>query len=99
MDKLCFEMPIVSQCLVSQCAYNVSNSCHARAITVGDGIRPGCDTFLKESRHTRKADQIAGIGACKISGCKFNEDFECQTDSVRVGMVQNQANCMTFSAR
>ncbi len=99
MDKLCFEMPIVSECKVSECAYNVSSNCHARAITIGDGIRPGCDTFLKGSRHTRKAGQVAGIGACKISGCKFNEDFECQTDSVRVGTVQNQANCMTFSAR
>lgn len=99
MDKLCFEIPIVSECKVSECAYNVSHNCHAYAITIGDGIRPGCDTFLKETRHTRKAEQTAGIGACKIVGCKFNDDFECQTDNVRVGMVKNQANCLTFSAR
>lgn len=99
MKKLTIEMPVITECMVSACAYNVSNNCHARAITVGDGVHPGCDTFLKGARHTRQAQQIAGIGACKIGGCKFNDDFECMADSVKVGMVKNEANCMTFTAR
>jgi len=100
MKTICIEMPLVSECMVSQCAYNVEQSCHAKAITVGDTSRhAACDTFMSESRHTREAKQTAGIGACKATACKFNDDFECSTDMIRVGMVKNEANCMTFAMR
>jgi hypothetical protein len=99
MKKMTFEIPVVSQCMATECAYNVGNNCHARAITIGDGLHPGCDTYFRESRHIRKDDQIAGIGACKIGSCKFNDDFECMADSIRVDKVQNQVSCMTFSSR
>ncbi len=99
MNKICLEMPPVTKCMASECAYNVDRNCHARAITIGDATRPGCDTFLKGSAHIRKAQQIAGIGACKTSSCKFNDDLECMADNVQVGMIQSEANCTTFSMR
>lgn len=99
MNKITVEMPLVSECMVTQCAYNVSNNCHARAITVGDSMHPGCDTFLPESHHTKESQRIAGIGACKASSCKFNDDLECVAESIRVGTVRNEANCITFMTR
>lgn len=99
MTRITIDMPMISECLAGSCAYNVSSRCHARAITVGDGTHPGCDTFLQGDRHTRQAQLIAGIGACKTTVCKYNDDLECMADSVKVGMVVNEANCMTFAAR
>ena len=96
MKKICIEMPIVAKCMVSECVYNASSSCHARAISIGDTLHPGCDTFLAGARHARSVNQIAGIGACKTTGCKFNNDLECMAESIQVGMVKNKANCMTF---
>ncbi len=99
MNKICLEMPLVTKCMVSTCSYNGSSQCHARAITVGDSVHPGCDTFVAGSNHTRQSDRIAGIGACKTATCKHNTDLECMAESVQVGLVKNEANCMTFSAR
>ena len=100
MKKIVLEMPLVSECMVSKCAYNVSNNCHARAITVGDtSEHAACDTFMPEAHHAREVRRIAGIGACKASACKFNEDFECMTDTIRVGLLKNEANCMTYAMR
>lgn len=99
MNKMILEIPLVSHCEVSDCTYNVGDNCHARAITVGNGIHPGCDTFFTQGNHIQHAEQIAGIGACKVAGCKFNSDFECMTTSIKVGRVKSQATCMTFTAR
>lgn len=99
MEKICIEMPVVSECAAIECAYNLNKACNARAITIGDGVNPGCDTFLQGSQHTKKSDQIAGIGACKTINCKFNEGLECITDNIHVGHIQNKVNCMTYSAR
>lgn len=99
MKKICLEMPIVTKCMVSGCAYNADSSCHARAITIGDPTHPGCDTFLAGSHHAKSINQIAGIGACKAIGCKFNDDLECMAESVQVGMVKNEAYCTTFALR
>jgi hypothetical protein len=99
MEKICIEMPIVSECAVSECAYNLNKACQARAITIGNGITPGCDTFLQGSQQAAEGGRTAGIGACKTAGCKFNEGLECMADSIRVGHVQNNVNCMTFAAR
>lgn len=96
MKKVVLEMPIITKCMAVECAYNADNNCHARAITVGDALNPGCDTFLQGTRHIREVKQVAGIGACKTAACKFNKDFECMTENVQVGMVKNKANCMTF---
>lgn len=96
MKTITLEMPVVTECMASVCAYNVNNNCHARAITIGDSLLPGCDTFMAGSRHAKSVNQIAGIGACKTVGCKFNNDLECMAEGIQVGMVKNKANCMTF---
>lgn len=99
MKRICLEMPVITKCGASECAYNVNSNCHARAITVGDSQHPGCDTFIMGSQHIAHAKQIAGIGACKTACCKHNEDLECMAEGIQVGLVNSQANCMTFAMR
>ena len=94
--KMTIDMPVVSGCAVSECAYNVDEQCHARAITIGDGVHPGCDTFLSASKHTHDDQRVAGVGACKVSGCSYNEDFECIADQITVGRSAGDINCLTF---
>ncbi|KUJ82464.1 DUF1540 domain-containing protein [Microbulbifer flavimaris] len=90
------DMPEVAQCAISQCAYNTDNNCHARAITIGHGDIPGCDTYFNNSKHTR-SNRSAGVGACKVSACDHNEDFECCADSINVGEQGGEVRCMTCS--
>jgi len=97
--KMTIDMPFVSGCTVSECAYNINDSCRAHAITVGDGVHPGCDTFLGAPRHARNSKQSAGVGACKVTGCMHNEDYECVADSIRVGLTADTVNCLTYMGR
>lgn len=96
MFKLTINMPDVSFCSASECAYNSENLCHARAITVGDGIVANCDTFCQASSHVTNIKSKAGVGACKVSSCQFNEDLECSTKSIRVGQKESGVECLTF---
>jgi len=97
--KITIEMPSVTSCSARECAYNADNSCHAKAITIGDGAHPGCDTFLGGcSSHTRSVT-MAGVGACKVTGCRHNDDFECMANNITVGFAGGDVNCMTFAAR
>lgn len=97
--RITVEMPVVAECVVAECAYNVNKGCHARAITIGDGTHPGCDTYMGSAGHTRRAQMTAGVGACKISGCKFNDDFECMADSINVGYQGTMVHCLTYFPR
>jgi len=90
------EMPEVAACDASDCAYNKDGGCHARAITVGDGVHPGCDTFFRSREHSRRTDG-AGVGACKVKTCKHNVDFECQAVEIEVGRRSDSVECLTFS--
>ncbi len=94
-------MPPVSSCAVTNCAYNKTSSCRARAITVGDGNNPGCDTFLGNAAgQTRESNRIAGVGACKVASCKFNDDLECGAESIDVGATDGiNIRCMTYVPR
>lgn len=98
MTTKTLEMPDVAACDAKECAYNKSGQCHARAITVGDGVHPGCDTFLQSDEHSRRPEG-AGVGACKVTGCKHNDDFECQAREIRVGRRQDKVECLTFNPR
>jgi hypothetical protein len=91
------KMPVVSECAIAECAYNSNKSCHAIAITIGDGNRPMCDTFFKSSRHG-ELNSIAGVGACKVFICRHNNSLECSMESIRVGSEQDHGKCMTFVA-
>ena len=96
MKTITLEMPIVQRYMASECIYNASSSCHARAITIGDSTHHDCDTYMAGSRHAKSVNQIAGIGACKTVGCRYNSYLECMAESIQVGVVKNKANCMTF---
>jgi len=97
--KVTNEMSPVRQCGVTNCAYNVTRSCHAKAITVGDSDNPGCDTFFEHKGHNRETLRIAGVGACKVASCKFNDDFECTAESINIGRAGIGANCLTYARR
>jgi hypothetical protein len=88
-------MPIVDNCSVSACAYNEEGGCHARAITVGDGRHPGCDTFFITEGDHPDADLVAGVGACKVTGCKYNRALECEAETIEVGYVNHGPRCQT----
>lgn len=98
MKTKLIEMPEVAACDATECAYNESGDCHARAITVGDSVHPDCDTFLRSQDHRHAAD-TAGVGACKVRACKHNEDFECQADAIRVGHRSSRVECLTYTQR
>lgn len=93
------EMPKVTACEVSQCAYNDNKDCHALAITIGDISKPKCDTFFQTSIHGGVKDTTAGVGACKISECNYNEELECSAANIKVGMKSGTAECLTFTKR
>lgn len=95
--RLDIELPKVVACEASMCAYNTGANCHARAITVGDGANPGCDTFLESNAHV-DADHPAGVGACKVTVCKHNRDFQCQAATIHVGLERGDALCESFTA-
>lgn len=97
--KITIDMPIVANCMVRECAYNVDESCYARAITIGDGLHPGCDTFFGASTHSRIHSARAGVGACKVMACQYNDDLECQAETIQVAGSGTDVRCMTYSAR
>lgn len=90
------DMPEVATCAVSQCAFNANSACHAKAITIGTGSDPDCDTFFGNAHHTH-SHRTAGVGACKMTDCKHNDDFECIADSIRVGTSDGSVNCLTYT--
>jgi hypothetical protein len=98
--SLRMEMPKVMECSVGNCAYNTMQTCHAMAITVGepDGD-PACDTYFVADRHGGVKDMTAGVGACKLAECKFNTDYECSASSIKVGMHEGQADCLTYELK
>jgi hypothetical protein len=100
MKQISIEMPLVGECSVNECVYNTDNCCHARAITVGNGVHPGCDTFMGPApSHSREKQRTAGVGACKVSACRHNDDYECMAEQITVGRASEDASCLTYSHR
>jgi hypothetical protein len=94
------EMPAVEGCSANDCAFNLDGDCHAKAVTVGDGIHPGCDTCFDSSRgRTADGSGIAGVGACKVAGCQHNPDLECMAQNIQVSAEGDAACCMTYAPR
>jgi hypothetical protein len=98
MKTLKMQMSLVKNCKISECAYNTNQLCHARAVTIGDGCHPCCDTFFQSGKHSNSS-HTAGVGACKVSICKHNQDWECQADSIEVKQGECPATCATFCKR
>lgn len=96
--KMTIDMPLVDTCTVSECGYNHDDKCHARAITIGDGMHPGCDTSFLGAPTRTHAETQAGVGACKVIGCAFNNDLECSADKITVSIKDAGIQCMTYQA-
>lgn len=102
MYKISVEMPLVKECSVGECGYNANSSCHARAITIGQKVHPDCDTYFSladPSAHSKANQRQAGVGACKMSECLHNDDYECVAEKISVGHVMDRINCLTYSQR
>ena len=97
--KITLEMPSVSKCGATQCGYNVGQLCHAKAITIGDEQNPGCDTFFGARDRSNDVKRVAGVGACKVSQCLHNSDYECTAKDIEVGITKDRVNCLTYHAR
>lgn len=93
------EMPKVLECLMDECAYNKEKKCHAMAITVGGGMCPLCDTFMKTVKKGGVADMIGTVGACKVENCQLNTSLECNAGGIRVVLHNQHAECATFKAK
>lgn len=91
------DMPMVEKCNIEDCSYNADNICHAKAITIGDGESPLCDTLFCGSKTIPVTSLQAGVGACKVSACSFNNDLECSAESISIGLQDDNAGCMTYT--
>ena len=94
------KMSPVRECGATDCAYNENKICHALAITVGGptGI-PYCDTYTSSDEQGGDSDASAGVGACKVSSCVYNDRLECNASKIDVGFQQNKVACLTFERK
>lgn len=92
------KMPMIKQCSMLDCAYNMDAKCHTMAITVG-GPAPLCDTYLKSAKKGGDREVMAGVGACKVSTCVHNSSLECISDNIQIGNHADHAECDTFRER
>jgi hypothetical protein len=87
----------VQRCRVTECCYNLDEMCHTLAITVGgNGEHPACDTFCDYRVKGGDESAIAGVGACKVTSCTYNESLECTAPGITVGPAQDPADCLTY---
>ena len=94
--KMTLDMPMIEVCDAPTCIYNLNDACHAKAITIGDGVSPGCDTFMSAAQRVKNAALRAGVGACKVSGCQYNTDYECGAEGISVASRGEGVFCMTY---
>ncbi len=92
------KMTKIVNCEMPDCAYNRGGECHAIAITVGSPCAM-CDTYLHSAHKGGVIGETAGVGACKMSGCKANVDFECSADEVHVKPHGKHPDCASFKPR
>ena len=94
------QMPPIIQCKERNCGFNKGSKCHAFAITVGgpNDLRPNCDTFFETKSQCGVEDVLAGVGACKVLTCEFNEHLLCLAPNVDVQVYNGQAECATYKS-
>ena len=92
------EIPKVKSCDAVSCVYNKEGQCHTPAITIGD-LEPCCDTFQKAESKGGYDDVIGGVGACKVSGCSYNESYECNASEINVVVAEDHADCGTYKPK
>jgi len=93
------DMPKIERCRVTECCYNLEQMCHALAITVGGaGDHPACDTYCDLTAKGGDRSAVGGVGACKVSECRYNQSLECLASGITVGRAQDEAACLTFES-
>ena len=91
-------MPTVSACHVEFCAFNGEGRCKAIAINVG-GPGPDCDTFTVSDQKCSGTVSDAGVGACKVKSCIYNDCLLCAATSISVTFGKNHAECAAYISR
>lgn len=86
----------ISQCKVSECAYNQTGTCHALAITVGGPGDHDCDTFCNNTQKGGIASAVGSVGACKVTDCMHNNGLECVMHNIQIGMQQGHVACLSY---
>jgi hypothetical protein len=94
--KIAMDLAPITACDATDCAYNLSEQCHAGAITVGDGTTPLCDTFFEHGTHPKDGPMHSGVGPCKVSGCRHNRALTCGAVTVSVGESAGNVKCLSF---
>lgn len=89
-------MAVVAECTVPECVYNRASRCHARAITIGNGDHPQCDTFHCAHNHPQDDAPPTGVGACKLVSCHFNHHYNCEAERVYVGATPGGPGCLSY---
>ena len=75
--KMTIDTAKVANCSVDGCAYSQLGSYRARAITVGDLIRPVYGSFFSSVSRWNETKRVARVDACKVTNCLHNKDCEC----------------------
>jgi hypothetical protein len=100
LEVTVMNMPKVERCRVTECCYNLDEMCRTLAITVGgDGDHPACDTYCDRGVKGGDRSTTAGIGACKVNECRYNQSLECVASGIIVGRAQDEADCLTFEKK
>lgn len=89
----------VSNCAVSECAYNLERRCGAIAIVIASGPHPVCGTFLKTAGSSGKRIGDARVGECRYSICRHNANAKCNAGSIEVDYWWGQVDCRTFASK
>jgi len=99
VDFMAMSMSKISDCSVTDCAYNKDKKCHTLAITVGNAHCAMCDTFTQMDKKAGDPAIIGGVGACRAESCRFNMSLECTAGSIHVGLHKGHPDCTSFTAR
>jgi len=88
------EMPHVTDCSATSCAYN-HDGCHAFAVNIDSAAL--CGTFLSLNEKGG-LDVVAQVGACQRQDCVHNVALECRAASITVGTSSSKADCLSYQA-
>lgn len=93
------DMSSVLNCQAEDCLYNSDSTCTTFAITIG-GDEPCCDTYMNKSSSKGGVEGIiAGVGACHVSNCSYNNEFECKAEGIKVSTEAGHPDCSTFKSK
>ncbi|MHC4075271.1 MAG: DUF1540 domain-containing protein [Planctomycetota bacterium] len=90
----------VVECRIRDCAYNLDNLCHARAVTIGDISGAKCGTYCSFMLAVQRIDtgSTAMVGACKMGGCAYNAELNCHAEEIVIDYRQDQPECLIYES-